>query len=221
MLWFFLKWLVTHQLELEKNKKYSQFLIFSMLLHCWYNKKLQSKHYKKWLIITKEETITQVLVMVLKRLKRFFNDIVPSLPLLAMGSVYVGHGSMIEFVGSWIWSMDSLLFSNELFGHMESINVAGVLQEAEDASVSWIYHHSLHFHIYQIASFVPWTLCPLYCYYKWLGDRLGGAWGVVGLIYNRVWEGDRGWVLSCSFWFWFFFPLVLLSFVLSCPLSLF
>ena len=55
-------------------------------------------------------------------------------------------------------------------------------------SVSWIYHHSLHFHIYQIASFVPGILCPLYCYYKWWGDGLGGGW----LIYNRVWEGGQG-----------------------------
>ena len=31
-------------------------------------------------------------------------------------------------------------------------------------NVSWIYNHSLHFHIYQIASFVPGILCPLYFY---------------------------------------------------------
>ena len=37
------------------------------------------------------------------------------------------------------------------------------------------------------------------------------------LIYNRVWEGGHRWVLSCSF----FIALVLLSFVLSCPQSLF
>ena len=45
----------------------------------------------------------------------------------------------------------------------------------------------------------------------WGWDRWG--W----MIYNRVlWEGDRRWVLTCSF-----FSLVFLSFVLSCPLSLF
>ena len=31
-------------------------------------------------------------------------------------------------------------------------------------SVSWRYHHFLHFHIDQIASFVPGILCPLYFY---------------------------------------------------------
>ena len=31
-------------------------------------------------------------------------------------------------------------------------------------SVRLFFHHSLHFHIYQIASFVPGTSCPLYCY---------------------------------------------------------
>ena len=54
-------------------------------------------------------------------------------------------------------------------------------------SVSWKFY-SLHFHIYQTASFVPGILCPLYCYYKWWGDGLGGGW----LIYNRVWEGGQG-----------------------------
>ena len=79
-------------------------------------------------------------------------------------------------------------------------------------SVSWIYSHSLRFHIYQIASFVPGILCSLYCYYKWQGDGLGGRW----LIYNRVWEGDRGWVLSCSFYFCF---LSLVHFVLCSLMS--
>ena len=60
-------------------------------------------------------------------------------------------------------------------------------------SVSWMYYHSLCFHIYQIASFVPGILCPLYSYYKRWGDGLGRGW----LIYNRVW------VLSCSFCFCF------------------
>ena len=41
-------------------------------------------------------------------------------------------------------------------------------------SVSWIYHHPLHFHIYHITSFAPVILCPLHCYYKWWGDGIGG-----------------------------------------------
>ena len=69
-----------------------------------------------------------------------------------------------------------------------------------DNSCSTSTHHSLHFHIYQIASLVPGILCPLYCYYKWWGDGIDGAW----LNYNRMWEGDRGWVLSCSFCFCLF-----------------
>ena len=35
---------------------------------------------------------------------------VASLPFLALGSVYVGQGSTIRFVGSWISFLDSLLF---------------------------------------------------------------------------------------------------------------
>ena len=55
-----------------------------------------------------------------------------SLSLLALVSVYVGQGSTIQFVRSWISFLDSLLLSGQLFGWMESINVAGVLQEAGD-----------------------------------------------------------------------------------------
>ena len=63
--------------------------------------------------------------------------------------------------------------------------MAGVLQEAEDAdsraapdpkcSVSWLSDHSLHFHIYYVVLFVPGMPCPLYCYYKWWGDGIGGG----------------------------------------------
>ena len=87
----------------------------------------------------------------------------------------------------------------------------------QNPCVSWIYHHFLHFYIYQIASFVPGIQCPFYCYYKRWENGIGGGW----LIYNKMWEGDRGWVLSCRFCFWCVFSLVLLSFVLACPLSLF
>ena len=50
-----------------------------------------------------------------------------------------------------------LFFPGWLFGQMESTNVAGVLQEVGDADsrahtrsqgVSWLFHHSLHIHIY-------------------------------------------------------------------------
>ena len=54
----------------------------------------------------------------------------PSLPLLALGSMYVG--TMIQFTGSWILFLDSLLFPVWLFGAIELINVASVLQEAVD-----------------------------------------------------------------------------------------
>ena len=82
-------------------------------------------------------------------------------------------------------------------------------------SVSWIYHHSLHFHIYQIASFAPGILCPLYCYYKWWGDGIGRGW----LIYNRVWEEGQGVVIILQVLFLTLFFTCVLSFVLSCPLS--
>ena len=55
-------------------------------------------------------------------------------------------------------------------------------------SVSWIFHHSLHFHIYLIVSFVPRILCSLYCYYEWWGDGIGGGW----MIHIRVWVGGQG-----------------------------
>ena len=47
--------------------------------------------------------------------------------------MYVDQDSTIRFVGSSISFLDSLLFSGDLFGQMESINVDGVLQEAGDA----------------------------------------------------------------------------------------
>ena len=76
-------------------------------------------------------------------------------------------------------------------------------------SASWIYHHSLHFHIYQIVSLVPGILCALYCYYKWWGD----GWFITGCA-----KGDRRWVLSCSLFFFNFSCAFLLLF--SCTLSL-
>ena len=40
----------------------------------------------------------------------------PSLPLLALGSVYVSQGRTIQFVGSWISVLDSLLFLIDCLG---------------------------------------------------------------------------------------------------------
>ena len=60
---------------------------------------------------------------------------VASLPLLVLGSVYVGQSSTIRFVGSWISFLDSLFFPGWLFRWMESINVAGILQEAGDTDL--------------------------------------------------------------------------------------
>ena len=56
----FKRFLVTDQLELEKTKIHSQFLIFLILhLHRWCNKNLYTKtlqyHTQKWLIIMKKE----------------------------------------------------------------------------------------------------------------------------------------------------------------------
>ena len=82
-------------------------------------------------------------------------------------------------------------------------------------SASWIYH-SLHFHIYQIASFIPGILCPLCCYYRWWGNAIGRRW----LIYNRMREGGTGGGYYLVV-FVFAFSIVLLTFVFSCPLSLF
>ena len=47
--------------------------------------------------------------------------------------MYVGEGSTIRFIGSSISFLGSLFFPVDCFGRMETINVAGVLQEAGDA----------------------------------------------------------------------------------------
>ena len=66
----------------------------------------------------------------------YFSMLILLLPLLALGSVYIGQCSTIPFVGSWISFLGSLFFSGYLFEQMESINVPGVLQEAGDADSS-------------------------------------------------------------------------------------
>ena len=55
-------------------------------------------------------------------------------------------------------------------------------------SVSWICHHSLLLHIFWIVSILPVIPFPLYCYWKWWVEWLGGWW----LIYIRVLFGKRG-----------------------------
>ena len=54
-------------------------------------------------------------------------------------------------------------------------------------SISWIFHHSLHFYIYLIVLFVPRILGPLYNYYKWWDGIGWGGW----LISSYGW-GDGG-----------------------------
>ena len=65
---------------------------------------------------------------------------------------------------------------------MESIKVTGVLQEAGDADSRAPPDCKCKLNIssfltlphYQIASFVPEIVCPLYCYYEWCGDGIVG-----------------------------------------------
>ena len=47
-----------------------------------------------------------------------------------MGSVYIGQGNTIRFVGSLNLFPDFLFLLRWLFGRMDSMNVAGALQEA-------------------------------------------------------------------------------------------
>ena len=89
------------------------------------------------------------------------------------------------------------------------------IRSSQIPSVSWIFHHSVYFRIYQIVSFSPGILCPLYCYYEWWGgwDR----WGVVA-SYQGLGGGTGGgyYLLVC---FLCLFLFVLLSFGLWCPAS--
>ena len=117
-----------------------------------------------------------------------------SLPLLALGSVSIGQGGTI-----WELNLISGFFGFFwLIVWADGINKCGwclaggrgcwLKGPHQIPSVSWIFHHSLHFHIYQIASFASGILCPLYCYYEWWGDGIGGGW----LLHIRVWVGGQG-----------------------------
>ena len=86
------------------------------------------------------------------------------------------------------------------------------------ASASLIYHHSLHFHIYQIPSFVPGILCPLYYYYKWWEDGIGG--GVVNLEESVGGKTGGGYYLL-AFIYLFFFTCALVLFSLRPSVPLF
>ena len=131
--------------------------------------------------------------------------------------MYIGQGSTIWFVGSLISFLASLFFPGWLFW-VDGINKCGWCLGGgkgcwlkglhQIPSVSWLCHHSLHLHIYQIVSFVPRMPCPLYCFYKWWGDGISGGW----LIYIRVWVGVQGVGIFCCF---LFFPC---AFVCCCLL---
>ena len=91
---------------------------------------------------------------------------------------------------------------------------------APDPSVTLLFHHSLHFHIYWIVSFLLGMPCPLYCYQNWWGNGPGGG----QLIYIKVWVGGRGQVSCYSFCLFvvgFFFFLMFLYFVVSRSQSVF
>ena len=60
----------------------------------------------------------------------------PSLLLLALGSAYVDQGNTIQFVGSSIFFSGFFVSSWMIFGWIDLMDVAGVLQEAGDADSS-------------------------------------------------------------------------------------
>ena len=99
-----------------------------------------------------------------------------------------GGGSLNQGQGSTIWIRisfsDSLL--SPCFAEMEWLNVAWGLHESgcwlkglhQIPNESLLFHHCLHFHIYQTVSFVPGMSWPIYCYCKWGGD---------GIFVGREW----------------------------------
>ena len=81
-----------------------------------------------------------------------FKGWVESLLLLALGSVYLGQGSMIRFVGSSISFLDSLFFPGWLFWTDITNECGWCLPGGRGSwlkgphqipSVSWLFHHSL------------------------------------------------------------------------------
>ena len=160
----------------------------------------------------------------------YFSMLILSLPLLWMGSksTSVGPGFCVHRPRqhdtiSWELNLISgfFVFFFWVFVWADGINKYGWCLAGgrgcwlkglhQVPSVSWIFHHSLHFHIDQIVPFVPGILCPFYSYYKWWGDGTGRGW----LIHMTVWVGWQGLGIICLF----FFLLVLLSFSVSYTVS--
>ena len=135
-------------------------------------------------------------------------------------SVYVGHDSTTSLLGVWSHFWIPCFF---LVGWMESINVPSVLHEAGDAeglhqilSVSWMFHHSLHFHI--LLDCVICTrndmsilLLLQMMGFDWLGLGLGEQ--VVGIILPFF--------FSSVFFVLLFFFLVLIHFILVMMMACF
>ena len=88
-----------------------------------------------------------------------------------------------------------------------------------------LYLTNINWYLKIITLFQYWTdsktaplfsnLVTLLLRLQMVGDGIGGVW----LIYNRVWEGDRGWILSCSFYFCFVFCFFICAFVLCSLVS--
>ena len=127
--------------------------------------------------------------------------------------MYAGEGNTIRFVGSLIFFPDFLFLLRWLFGRIESMDVAGVLQEAGDAdsrartrSQVWVEYNIIPYtstsitlpHLYQGYHghcIVVWS--------NWGDGKVGGRF-----IYVRVWVGRQG--VGIIF-FLFFVLLIVLS----------
>ena len=114
-----------------------------------------------------------------------------SLPLSGLSSkpTFFGGGSLNQGQGSRIWTRIS--FSDSLLSlgfwadwvtkcglgltRVRGCWLKGLHQIPNE---SLLFHHCLHFHIYQVVSFVPGMSRPIYCYCKWGGD---------GIVVGREW----------------------------------
>ena len=131
-----------------------------------------------------------------------------SLPLLGLGSQYVGQENTIQFVQSLICFQDFLFLLGWLFGQMESMDVACALQEAGDAD-SRAHTRSQVWVEYNI---IPYTSTSITLPHLCQGHhghcivtssdggmgRLGGGSFILGFGW-----GDRGWVYFFYFLFCF------------------
>ena len=81
-------------------------------------------------------------------------------------------------------------------------------------SIIWIFHHSLHFCIYYIVSFVPEILCQLYCYYKYGGLDRGLVDSYHGVCVCEGTGGKHYFIVVVLFYlcFWLLFSHVLCLF---------